>query len=398
MKRRLLKLSLMASLGLASTTGAFAVDNKVVLDTLIIYSQGAEDSYQGDVKTRIDHLVETTNKIYQDSGLNAELNPMKIQKYDMNDSLSSSDMLSIIQQDKKIAKLRDDLGADNVVIYRPYAHDLKCGVAYKNLRTSADMEDFMYAHVTIGCGGYVTAHEVGHNSGLGHSVAQESVGIYPYARGYGVDKSFATVMAYGGAYHVFNKVYKYSSPDLVCTDGQPCGVAEGEEKQADAVKALKKTLPIIANLRKRHSPDDNSSNGNEELDKALQAYNAQKAKVEGLIAQAKVLKTDMLNNRDNYAMVVVEYKERQQEHFSKRDRLRELKESGTRAEIRSYYNNVYKPSALALKAYKKDVKDEAKKQFVEARKSYTNYIKSTLKPEKAKLAELEKAYNALKNN
>jgi len=397
MKRRLIKLGLAVSLGLASTTGVFAVDNKVVLDTLIIYSQGADDLYKGDVETRIDHLIETANKIYQDSGVNAELNPIKIQKYDMNDSLTSGDMLSVIQQDRKIAKLRDDLGADNVIIYRPYANDFKCGVAFKSLHNLDSMEDFMYAHLTIGCNGDSTAHEVGHNAGLGHSVAQGSVGIYPYARGYGIDKSFVTVMGYRSAYHTYNKVYKFSSPNLECTNGNVCGVAEGEDNEADAVKALKKTLPMIANLRKRHSPDNNNNN-NEELDKVQKAYNAQKTKVEGLIAQSKILKNDMINNRDSYSIIVVEYKQRQKEHLLKKNRLQELKNSGTKAEIRDYYKNVYRPSALALKAYKKDVKNEAKKLFVESRTKYTNYVNSILKPEKVKLAELEKGYNLLKNN
>jgi hypothetical protein len=259
----------MKSLSLATIVGLATLSSSLVaveatpvsLDTLIIYSQGAETAYEGDVETRINYLVESTNKIYADSGLNVKLNPVKIQKYTMDDSTDSGTVLSAIREDEEIQRIRNEVGADNVVIYRPYAGDGMCGLAYQNNYLNDPeatwVEQYAYAHVSIDCGGYVTAHEVGHNTGLGHSAAQDSTGAYTYARGHGVQNNFTTVMAYEASYNG-PKINKYSSPALDC-NGLPCGIEEGEENEADAVKALLQTLPLVENFREHIVIDDGNT-------------------------------------------------------------------------------------------------------------------------------------------
>ncbi|MEN9866716.1 MAG: hypothetical protein RL748_2306, partial [Pseudomonadota bacterium] len=54
--------------------------------------------------------------------------------------------------------------------------------------------------------------------------------------GYGVDNKFATIMAYPEVFNT-STIAKYSNPRLTCS-GVPCGVPEGQAKQADAAKAL----------------------------------------------------------------------------------------------------------------------------------------------------------------
>ncbi len=240
------------------------------VDALILYSNGADARYNGDAVNRIEQLINTTNKIYKDSTLDIKLNPVKIMKYSaLDDSKKSSEVLAQIQKDKNIKKIRDEVGADEVIIYRPYAHDGVCGIAYLNkslasAKSAKYAKEGTYAHVTIDCGGYVTAHEVGHNMGLGHSYKQHSVGAFKYARGHGVQNEFTTVMAYKSTYNG-KKIYKFSSPKLDC-NGLPCGVPEGNDDEADAVKALTQTVPLLAELRVHKNTNsqtiDNNDNSN----------------------------------------------------------------------------------------------------------------------------------------
>ena len=256
-------LSLATIVGLATlTSNLLAVESTpVTLDTLIIYSQGTVNMYGGDAETRINYLVTATNAIYADSGLNVKLNPVKIQQYPLDDRANSGTVLSEIRQDAEIQRIRDEVGADNVVIYRPYAGDGMCGLAYQNNYlndpSATWVEQYAYAHISIDCGGYVTAHEVGHNTGLGHSALQGSVGAYEYARGHGVQNNFTTVMAYEASYNG-PKINKYSSPSLDC-NGLPCGIEEGEANAADAVKALIQTLPLVENFREHIVVETNTT-------------------------------------------------------------------------------------------------------------------------------------------
>ena len=452
MRKRLINLSVAATLGLVTvTTGALAVNEVVELDTLVLYSQGASDKYGGDAETRINHLIETTNKIYADSGLNVKLNAVKIQQYEMDDSATSGSVLGTIRADTKVAEIRNAVGADNVVMYRPYAGDGACGMAYQNnyLRdpNATWVEKYMYAHVTINCGGYVTAHEVGHNSGLGHSEKQGSTGAYTYARGHGVQDNFTTVMAYSGVYRG-SKIYKYSSPALEC-NGLPCGIEEGEEKSADAVKALKQTLPLIEKFRvhidipDNNNTDDNNTDDNDNTDDnngtvdsgadklatALKAYNEQKDKVLEDKTKLTELKAVINEKKEAYLATRTEYNNQRKALSEKRTEYRKLisdyrtvvtkyrtartdyraeritKEAflAVKAELivardvyKNYYTNTYKTAYTALKTYRTTVKTEAYSEYKEAYTAYRAFYTDTYRVDVTKLRELRKAYLELK--
>ena len=296
------------------------------VDALIIYSKGVKAKYNGDEKAKIEQLIATTNKIYKDSNLNIKLNAVKIMEYDaLDDSKKTIDVLSQIQKDKTIKRIRDEVGADEVIIYRPYAHDGVCGLAYLNkVLASKDSAKYAkeatYAHITIDCGGYVTAHEVGHNMGLGHSYKQGSTGAFTYARGHGVQNQFTTIMAYKSAYNG-KKIYKFSSPKLEC-DGLPCGVEVGKEDEADAVKALAQTVPLLANLREHKVDRVNSKENNKnttnrsDFEKVKKAFlDAKKRFIEArnqllkYKSQFKKAKKAFYKDYKEYKKVIKEYKE-----------------------------------------------------------------------------------------
>jgi hypothetical protein len=89
------------------------------------------------------------------------------------------------------------------------------------------------------------AHELGHVFGLAHGARQTGEGIFGWARGFGVDNEFATIMAYSGLYNMtpFTDLTKrFSNPRSMACEGLPCGVDKADsENGADAVSALQAT-------------------------------------------------------------------------------------------------------------------------------------------------------------
>lgn len=245
---------------------------KTTIDTLVLYSMKAKEMYNGDIETRINHLFAFTNKVYKNSGLDIELVPVKIILWELDENIHGRRILSQVQQDANITALRNSVGADEVIIYRPYLYDGSCGVAYVN----KNREDLAYAHVSINCPNYITGHEVGHNMSLWHSASQNPG--TSFNRGHGVKDKFVTMMKYKGVSDAV-KIYKFSDPDLDC-NGDPCGIEEGLENEADAVKAIRVQAPIIANFRESIAIDNN----NTELANAKKAYDEQYAIVQALIA------------------------------------------------------------------------------------------------------------------
>jgi len=430
------KLSIVVMVGLTTfNLNALAVESQAIeLDTLIIYSQGAIDISNGDVETKINHLMTTTNKIYTDSGLNVKLNPVKIQQYSIDDTASSQTILIKLQSDKNVINIRNSVGADNVVIYRPYANDGVCGLAYQNNElsdtSSISVEEYAFAHISIDCGSYVTAHEIGHNTGLGHSVAQKTIGAYPYARGHGVENTFTTVMAYSSVYGGA-KIYKYSSPILDCK-GLPCGIDAGELNEADAVKALAQTLPLVANFREHIVIDNNNSddeNGTETLDDTFKAFKKQQKILTGNRENLKLLRELVNQKREAYIVTRTSYAQQRKEYNILREEYKSLKakyreslvnyrtakidyqaKRATKKELLSfeklkdelnksyklYYNDILLPSKEAYNTYMNSRVNKAKKVYNDSKIEVRSFYKEVYKPSKIKLRVLKKEYLILK--
>ena len=350
----------------------------VDVDALVIYSKGVKAKYNGDEKTKIEQLIATTNKIYRDSKLDIKLHAVKIMQYDaLDDSKKTTDVLSQIQKDKKIKQIRDEVGADEVIIYRPYANDGLCGLAYLNKSlaskdTAKYAKEATYAHITIDCGGYVTAHEVGHNMGLGHSYKQGSTGAFKYARGHGVQNQFTTVMAYQSAYNG-KKIYKFSSPKLDC-DGLPCGVEVGNEDEADAVKALMQTVPLLANLRvhkvdrpnTRGTNDKNTTNSND-FEKIKKAFLDEKKKFIAIRNQLLQYKKEFKKARKRFYQDYRAYKKVVKAYKKGKTTYENLKNSYTK--VYSSYTK-YKESYLVFKNFYSNTYLIERSKFLELWKKY----------------------------
>ena len=241
-------------------------DDVAVVDAYILYNDAVVQLYGATgALTRINHIVAVTNDIYQASNVKISLNALRIDKVDYPQIYDSEQALehatgqganqAFFAEERQI---RDAIGADAMILFRPGVSDGTCGIAWVN--SSFYSNTYMVSHSSIDCGDDTNAHELGHNMGLSHSRRQGSTGgTYPFALGYGVDGEFTTVMAYASSFAWGTDLYKFSSPDLDCK-GQPCGIDRNDATNgADAVYALNQKRFDIAGIATR-GPSSGSLN------------------------------------------------------------------------------------------------------------------------------------------
>lgn len=239
------------------------VNEKTSIDLLILYTEGTATRYGGDPSTRFHHLVNVANQTYIDSGVDLELDIVHTQQVDYSDNIDTDTALREMTRGDSafdnVEALRQQYGADMVVLFRPYHRNQGgCGLAWvggagsEGDMSRASDKRYAYSQVAVStCPDYTLVHELGHNMGLRHSRESDSEGgTFSYALGHGEYGSFSTVMAYQSSFNAdywSGKIYKFSNPNKLCK-GSPCGVDRSLPNGADAAYTLNITASQIASF------------------------------------------------------------------------------------------------------------------------------------------------------
>ena len=235
----------------ATTQGG--TDDGSVVDILVVWTPEAEDTYGGgesQVLSRIDMLIAYANDAFERSGAFVSLNLVGAEKVEYSEA-DSGDWLADTATDARRLVVPDDGHMDHV-------HDrrnvLGADLIYLLTRRGGGRAGGAFG---VGSAG-VSAHEFGHNFGLGHerNEFEGSGGAGGYGHGFTTVGCDETIMSYGAeCYGVRRGVVPfYASPWRYGPYGRALGVSRfakerGARGPADAVLSLNRTRHVVANFR-----------------------------------------------------------------------------------------------------------------------------------------------------
>lgn len=265
----------------ADTTKALA--NPPVIDLEVGYSSNYV-AYRGSASaalTRISNMVAAANQALKNSQINASIRvvgtlqvdyPDNTDNGDALDQLTGSDGTNTFTPPAALLPLRtarDTNGADLVTLVRRLVPENNgCGIAWllgADQTPIVTASDAPYAYSVVSDGDYdlngntyfcddiTLAHELAHNMGSAHDVANAGgvSGRFPYSYGYKTSAAagnFFTVMAYGDNNQTLYRIF--SSPALTICGGFACGVAN----QADNARSLRQTVLNVVQFRATKIP------------------------------------------------------------------------------------------------------------------------------------------------
>ena len=234
-----------------TTAAATASTGATIVDVLVAYTPESLARYGSadGVEAVITLAIEETNQAYLNSDAPVELRLVGTIETshhdtgDMNDELVKLTVPGDGDLDDVIAE-RDNVGADLVSLLVDSGN--YCGLSWQMAVMDPQYAAYGFSVVNTLCatGYYSLGHEIGHNLGLSHDVANATSALFPYSYGYQDPASaFRTIMAYNCDTGCV-RVQHFSNPE-VSYGGSPTGVAGA----ADNALALVDTAPLVATWR-----------------------------------------------------------------------------------------------------------------------------------------------------
>lgn len=263
------------------STKAFNSGNTI--DLVVGYTNGyaTANGGTGGTGTRLNNLVTVANQALLNSNVNARIrivHALQVTYADNTDNNAALEQLTghngtaPVTPPASLVPLRnarDQYGADLVTLVRDFQpQNNGCGIAWLNGANGANITPaadapFGYSVVSDGdydeagntyfCEDITLVHEMAHNMGSAHDVANAGgdSGRYPYSYGYKTtvaNGNFFTVMAYGDDNQQLYRVF--SNPNITTCGGRACGVAN----QADNARSLGQTIFVISQFRATKVP------------------------------------------------------------------------------------------------------------------------------------------------
>ncbi|MBW2395536.1 MAG: hypothetical protein JRG95_14845, partial [Deltaproteobacteria bacterium] len=119
----------------ASALPAAAVEpTPATVDLMVLYSPATTARYGSGVDTRINHLINATNDTYARSEAGLRVRLVHSEEVAYSDSATSNAALDALTQNSGVFSgletKRSQVGADLVVLMRPYVGDGICGIAW----------------------------------------------------------------------------------------------------------------------------------------------------------------------------------------------------------------------------------------------------------------------------
>ncbi len=268
-----------------STAVAASATGTITVDVLVGYTVGFASNLGGDsaALTRVHNLVDITNQAYVNSQINAKVRLVHSMSVNYADATKNGLALEELTGFKApstqttpaaaftaLRQARETYGADLVVLLRRFQDPENdgCGVAWLigGGRSGIEQRDgyFGYSVVSDGrdqgtdgktyfCREETFAHELGHNMGSQHDLANAkkdngdvSYGAFDYSFGHKTDSAtgnFYTIMAYGDSGQARYRVF--SNPGSTYCGGGACGVAGS----ADNARSMREAAPLVAGFR-----------------------------------------------------------------------------------------------------------------------------------------------------
>ena len=210
---------------------------ETVLNVLVLYPDNLVSEYgQSSINSKVGLIESYTNTAFLNSGLDYRVNVIHHQVYNLSNSeYVSGSLRDEIAENSGVMALRDSW-KPHVTVYLSRSKDGICGISNFpvfdiNPRTGAYIYDRSSAILSVNvsgvnCQSSVYSHEIGHNAGVGHGRKQDAKGFpIETSRGWGVENSFVTIMAYPSEYGTAGRLQIFSNPNKSSCKSMACGTS-----------------------------------------------------------------------------------------------------------------------------------------------------------------------------